>query len=119
MSFLSAGQLAFMREQVLDTMPDTGTILTGTAVSDGQGGNSQTWAGTTAIYCRIDVVNGREQTQGGGYKSYQKTQLTLPYNAVISTGNRFAYGSDQYNVVSVSGSDRSWNVTVRAELEKV
>jgi head-tail adaptor len=108
-----------MRNQVLETMPDSGTILAGSITSDGQGGNSVVWAGTTAIDCRVDVVNGREQMQGGGYKSYQKTILTLPYNAVISTGNRFAYGSDQYNAVAVSGQDRSWNVTVRAELEKV
>jgi len=108
-----------MRNQVLETMPDTGTILAGTVVSDGQGGNTTTWAGTTSIDCRVDVVNGREQLQGGGYKSYQKTILTLPYNATITPGSRFAYLSDQYNVVSVNGQDRSWNTTVRAELEKV
>jgi head-tail adaptor len=119
MGFLSAGQLSYMRTQVLETMPDTGTILAGSITSDGQGGNTMTWAGTTAIDCRVDVTNGREQVEGGGYKSYQKTQLTLPYNAVITVGNRFAYLSDQYNVVAVSGQDRSWNITVRAELEKV
>ena len=119
MGFISSTQLAFMRNQVLETMPDSGTILAGSVTSDGQGGNSIVWAGTTAIDCRVDVTSGREQTQGGGYKSYQKTQLTLPYNAVITVGDRFAYGSNQYNVVAVSGQDRSWNVTVRAELEKV
>ena len=119
MGFISASQLAFMRNQVLETMPDTGTILAGTVVPDGQGGNTTTWAGTISVDCRLDVVNGREQTEGGGYKSYQKTVVTLPYDTVITTGNRFAYGTVQYNVVNVSGQDRSWNITVRAELEKV
>jgi len=108
-----------MRNQVAEMLPDSGTILVGTAIPDGQGGNTPGWSGTVSIDCRVDVVNGREQMQGGGYKSYQKTILTLPYNASITSGNRFAYLSDQYNVVAVSGSDRSWNVSVRAELEKV
>jgi len=116
---ITPSQLSFMRNQVAEMLPDSGTILAGSITSDGQGGNSMSWAGTTAIDCRVDVVNGREQLQGGGYKSYQKTILTLPYNASITSGNRFAYLSDQYNVVAVSGSDRSWNVSVRAELEKV
>jgi head-tail adaptor len=119
MGFINASQLAYMRAQVLDTLPDTGTILTKSQSSDGQGGFTTSWAGTVPIDCRVDVANGREQTQGGGYKSYQKTQLTLPYDASITTANRFAYGSNQYNVISVSGQDRSWNITVRAELEKV
>jgi len=116
---ISNAQLAFMRQQASDTfLPDSGTVLTSTQTSDGQGGNSVAWSGTVAVDCRIDVVNGREQLQGGGYQSYQKTILTLPYNATITTQNRFAYGSDQYNVVAVSGSNRSWNIFVRAELEK-
>jgi SPP1 family predicted phage head-tail adaptor len=119
MSFISPSQLSFMRNQVAEMLPDSGTILTRTETSDGQGGNTTTWAGTVSIDCRVDVVNGREQLQGGGYKSYQKTILTLPYNVTITAGSRFAYLSDQYNVVAVSGSDRSWNVSVRAELEKV
>ena len=116
---ITAGQLSFMRNQVAEMLPDTGTILSGTPIYDGQGGSKPGWAGTTAIDCRVDVVNGREALQGGGYKTYQKTMLTLPYNATITPANRFAYGSNQYNVVAVSGSDRSWNVSVRAELEKV
>ena len=116
---ITVSQLSFMRNQVAEMLPDSGTVLTRTLTSDGQGGNSETWAGTTSIDCRVDVVNGRERLQGGGYKSYQKTILTLPYNATITPGSRFAYLSDQYNVVAVSGSDRSWNVSVRAELEKI
>ena len=119
MSFINAQQLAFMREQALDMLPDVGTILSATQTTDGQGGFTTSWAGTVSTDCRVDVKSGREQTQGGGYQSYQKTQLTLPYNSTITTENRFAYGSDQYNVVTVSGQDRSWNVTVRAELEKI
>jgi len=116
---ITAGQLSFMRNQVAEMLPDTGTILSGTPIYDGQGGSKPGWAGTTSIDCRVDVTNGREALQGGGYKSYQKTMLTLPYDATITTKNRFAYLSDQYNVVAVSGSDRSWNIFVRAELEKV
>ena len=116
---ITAGQLSFMRQQVAEMLPDSGTILVGTPIYDTQGGSKPGWAGTTAIDCRVDVVNGREQLQGGGYRSFQKTILTLPYNAVINPGCRFAYLTDQYNVVAVSGSDRSWNVSVRAELEKV
>ena len=119
MSFISPSQLSFMRTQVAEMLPDSGTILTISETSDGQGGHTVGTAGTVSIDCRIDVVNGREQLQGGGYKSYQKTILTLPYNATITPGSRFAYLSDQYNVVAVTGSDRSWNVSVRAELEKV
>jgi head-tail adaptor len=119
MSFISTQQLAFMRDQVLDTLPDTGTVLSLTNTSDGQGGYTQSWAGTTAYDCRIDFVNGREQQAGGGYAPYVTTKLTLPYNAVITTANRFSALGNTYNVINVFASDRSWNVTVRCELEKV
>lgn len=119
MPYLNSAQLAFMRDQVLDTMPDVGTIQTVTRTSDGQGGYTSVWAGTVGYECRVDVVNGRESQAGGGYKTYQKTMLTLPYDTVISTANRFTYGANTYNVIAVSGTDRSWNVTVRAELEQV
>lgn len=119
MGFISASQLAFMREQVLDTLPDSGTILTLTKTSDGQGGYTQSWAGTTAYDCRLDVKTGKEAMEGGGYITFQTTQLTLPYNTTITTANRFSVLGNTYNVKAVSAADRSWNVTVRCELEKV
>jgi SPP1 family predicted phage head-tail adaptor len=116
---ISTSQLSAMRQQGLDYLPDSGTILTKTQTSDGQGGYTESWSGTVSTDCRVDVVNGREQLQGGGYQTFQKTMLTLPYSGTITTNHRFAYGSNQYNVVAVSRSDRSWNIFVRAELEKV
>jgi head-tail adaptor len=119
MSFITAGQLSFMRSQVLETMPDVGTILTLTNTSDGQGGYTQSWAGTVPTDCRIDFISGSEQQAGGGYSPYTKTKLTLPYNTTITPANRFSVLGNTYNVVSAFVGDRSWNITVRCELEKV
>lgn len=116
---ISNAMLADLRAQSLDYLPDTGTILTVTRTSDGQGGWTSSWAGSVGYACRVDVVNGRELQTGGGYITYQKTMLTLPSDTTITTTNRFAYADNEYNVIAVSDADRSWNVFVRCELEKV
>ena len=119
MSFINAAQLAYMRDQLLDTLPDTGTVLSVTRTSDGQGGYTQTWAGSTTYDCRLDYVSATKLQAGGGYIPFETVVLTLPYNAVITTANRFATEDHQYSVKAVKGTDRSWNISVRAELEEV
>lgn len=117
---LNPGLLTKIRAQAEDYfLPDTGTVYTVTRTSDGQGGWTNAWTAGSAYDCRLDVVNCRELQAGGGYISYQKTMLTLPYDAAVTHTDRFYYGTCQYNVVAVSDGTRSKNFFVRAELERV
>lgn len=119
MSWLSAGELAQMRADVVNLMPDTCDILSVAYTRDGEGGLVETWGTATAgVACRIDYVRGDEQIAGGALQSYRRAMISLPYDTALTTTNRIYTDGRTYSVVSVN-SGQSWKVAVRAELEVV
>ena len=119
-STLTSAEIAQMRLDVEDmVLPDKGYILTLTQVSDGQGGFTDTW-GTASAYtkCRLDYMTGTEAVFGGALKPYSGWNLTVPYNTSITQANRFSLNGDTYAVVEVD-TDKSWNLFIRARVEKV
>ena len=121
MAGLSSSELSAIRDLVDDLLPDTGgAVLSVTNVSDGMGGNTQTW-GTAAgtLSYRLDPLRGVEQVTGEGINAFQAYRLTLPYDTTITTAHRFEDGSgNQYAVKSVDGA-KSWKASVRAVVEAV
>ncbi len=116
---LTARELAQMREDIEDLMPDTCNILSVAYTSDGEGGMAETWGTATAnVACRIDYRSGSEKLTGGAIQSYSKAVLSLPYTTAISTKNRIQIGAYIWSVLSVNDK-QSWDVVRRAELERV
>lgn len=116
---ITSAELTQMRVDILDLLPDTCALLTVTHSSDGQGGNTDTWGTATAsVACRLDQKKASEVIVSAGVRPFSGWMLTLPYNTTINEQYRIEHGGNTYNVISVDG-DKSWSVTIRAEVDRV
>jgi SPP1 family predicted phage head-tail adaptor len=107
-----------MRSTLAQLMPDTCNLLTATNVSDGAGGNTQTWGtASSGVACRLDPERAIEQLAAGAVQPFTRYVLTLPYNTTITSAYRVEHGGITYNVIGVD-ADKSWQATRRAKLEK-
>jgi len=121
---LTAAELASIRADIADLLPDTCIILAVTNTADGFGGYT---AGTAAVAggtvnCRIDakIINtlrASESKAAGGIQPFHQFILTVPYDTTISTNNQVQKGTEVYNVISVD-ADKSWKGAVRVVLER-
>lgn len=116
---LTARELSDLRNDILETLPDTCTILRQTT-SNGGGYSSATWGTATAsAVCRVDPL--RQQDSGivadkeAGVTNWQ---LTLAYNADIADGDRIQHSGTTYEVQQVHAT-HSLNAVRRATLAKV
>jgi hypothetical protein len=121
MSALTATELAQIRADVADLLPDTGgAILSTVRVSDGAGGWTETdGTVTSGLAYRLDPVRGAQTVSGGALQSFHTFMLTLPYDVTLTAEHRFRASDGQtYDVVSVD-SGKSWDVATRAQVEKI
>lgn len=102
---LSERELARLRADLADLLPDTCDVLRPTTGTDGTawGGWSQTWGTVgTAVSCRIDPAKLRNVGKGraaGREASRNYYQLSLEWNQSIEAGDRVTFGSETYEVV--------------------
>lgn len=116
---LTARELAQMREDIEDLMPDTCDILSVAYTADGEGGMAETWGTALAdVACRVDYRSGSEKMTGGAIQSYSKAVLSLPYTTALTTKHRIKLDEYVWSVLSVN-EGQSWDVVRRAELERV
>lgn len=100
-------------------LPDSCNILTATLAADGYGGMTETWGTAYAgVYCRLDPLTGKEAAGGDALRAFNTFQLTLPYNATITTDNRVEVNGGTFNVVTVD-PEKSWKVCKRAKVERI
>ena len=118
MSGLSARELAQIREDIEDLLPETAVVLSVTRVSDGGGGWSETWGTASTTICRVDWKSGTEVMSGGAIQPVRACVITLPHDAVVVEGNRIQAGGETYAVTSVD-NDKSWVGCVRCEVDKL
>ena len=116
---LTARELAQMRADIEDLMPDTCDILSVAYTSDGEGGMAETWGTALAnVACRIDYRSGSEKVTGGAIQSYSKAVLSVPYNTALTTKHRVKLDDYVWAVLSLNDG-QSWQAVKRAELERV
>jgi head-tail adaptor len=112
-------QIITMRAELEKLLPDPCIILTaGSATPNGAGEVSETWTASGTVNCRLDPIKGRTAIAGGAVDPYQRMQLTLPYNAGVTTANRVQIGGVDYNVVGILFGN-SWALDLRAEVERL
>lgn len=121
---LTAKELASIRADVNELLPDTGYIIGITKTADGQGGYTESTAvvANGTVSCRLDakIINtlrSGESVAGAAIQPFHQFILTLPYNAPITVENQFLKGDELYNVISVD-SDKSWNASIRIIVER-
>jgi hypothetical protein len=119
-SAIDAAMLATMRDLIeSDLLPDQCNVVSITNTSDGEGGVT-TARGTigTAIACRLDVIQGREQVTGGAIQPYTSYMMSLPYDTTVNPSNLIEHNSIDY-AVKPSNVNQSWIAVLRVELEKM
>ena len=116
---LTSGELARLRSDMEDTLPDTMNVLIVTNTSDNAGGFTETWGTlTTGVACRLDPIRPRgEQLAAGVIADYTSWMLTYPYDTTLTTAYRVEISGVSYNVISVNGG--SWLAEGRAVVEKI
>lgn len=116
---LTARELAQMRKDIADLLPDVCDILSVAYTPDGEGGFGETWGVERAnVPCRVDYRSGGEKLTGAALQSYNKAILSLPYRTDLSPKNRIKVGEVVWAVISVNDG-QSWQAVRRAELERV
>lgn len=120
---LTAKELASIRSDINNLLPDTGYIITRTETSDGMGGINVATSATGTVSCRLDarminMLKGGESVAGAAIQSFQQLVLTIPYDTTITTDNQFLKGGQLYNITSVD-DDKSWKGCIRCILERV
>ena len=116
---LTARELSDLRDDILETLPDTCTILRETT-SNSSGYSTPTW-GTAVVStaCRLDPVRQQDDGQVADREAgVTAWQLTLAYNADIADGDRIRHSGITYEVQQVHAT-HSLNAVRRATLAKV
>lgn len=119
MPLLTASELASMRSVTASALPDTCVIQTQAWASDGGGGGSQTWTTSGTLACRIAPAGGHgagEGETGDRISADSEYVVTLPSDTSLTTNARLLTGGGTFNVEAIR--ERSWNLSVRAEVVK-
>lgn len=120
---LSASQLARMRADAAQLLPDSCTIQVPTNTKDGKGGVVQTWSTVTGganVPCRLDPMDKPVQSdeQGGREAIVNQRRLTVPCTTPLAVDYRVVVGSETYEIRDLA-DDGSWRPTKRAIVTKV
>lgn len=119
---LTARELAQIRADCAELLPDTCTILTVTRTSDGAGGwvdAVATATGGTAVPCRLDFSDhGIEGLANSELTPYKAGILSMAYDKTVTPLNRILFNSVTYNITGVN-IDQSWIGIKRVSVERV
>ena len=122
---LSVSDLQFMRDAIVQLLPDTCYILTASVASDGQGGQVETWGTAGTTVCRIDAAASKSgfigQTDSLGAVAIQestKWMLSLPHDTVVTLNDRVSVNGYTYNITAAD-LGKSWNGEVRLVVERI
>ena len=116
---LSTAELAAIRADVAGMLPDTGAILSVTRTPTATGGFTEAWGTASTTAYRLDPQGGRMAQAGAALEPYHAFVLTLPYDAVITTADRFQDAAGRQYAVTGVDSVKSWAVSVRATVEAI
>jgi len=118
MSYLTADELAAIREHLAETLPDTCAIYAESITVDGAGRQVQSWAARgTAIPCRIAPGSGG----GGGITAEQIKEglswtLSVAYDQTVEVGDKVVCGGRAFQVNGVNHAESELGLT-RAYME--
>ncbi len=123
---LSAGELADIRADVNELLPDTCTIQQVSTTQDAIGAADRSYATRAAnVPCRLDPVPSVTLTGSEAVsrmKNYIVTKgqfvLTLANDATIEETDRVIHGGVTYSIKHVD-DDKSWQAAVRCVMETI
>lgn len=115
---ITAAELAEMRDDLEDSLPDLAVVKTQNWVSDGGGGGSTTFTASGTIPCRIAPVQNMEGTTGGRISPDSEYVVTLPFDAAVTTESMLTINTRNFSVTGMR-EPRSWEISRRIEAKEV
>lgn len=100
MPLLSAAEITDMRSEQDGTMPDSVVVHRYTTVSDGMGGNTETWAAVGTVTCRLAPA-GRAGAEGlitERLTAADPWAITVPQGTTIYERDRLVIGARTFEV---------------------
>lgn len=121
MSYLSAGELHSMRQTANQALAGTAVIHRAATVSDGQGGETQTWAAAGTVVCNLAPVtrrSGDENVIADRLTSQPWWYLTVPALTDVGYPDRVVAGGGTFEVIGMR-EPRSVEIVRRAVLSQI
>lgn len=85
---LSANELAEMRSQQNQALPDSTTITRPAFTNDGYGSASRTWGNVATVAARFSATSGNEDDSNGRVVAQRSWTVTVPFGTNIAVGDR-------------------------------
>lgn len=117
MAFLSAGDIALMREDVESSLPETVVIQRATYASDGMGGSIPTFAAFGTAAARVDPMrstSGGEVASQGRETGVSEWVVIMAYNGTVSASDRIVHQGRTLEITEVR-TPQSWQLLTRCE----
>lgn len=102
---LTAPELAAIQATQLLTLTDACTITRRALVSDGAGGQTETWPTTITTTCRVAPVAASEAVLAGQQRIVANWKITLPANTDVRGEDRIVVGARSFEVVAIMGPE--------------
>lgn len=117
---LSTLELAQLRADALDYLPDSCVIQSRTVTTTAIGGQSESWSDAATVQCRLAplVLNIGEVINAAAITSPTAWVLTIVYNQAIDATGRVVIGGDTYQVERVE-DDHSNRTARRVYLRRL
>lgn len=115
---LTDAELAAMRAQAEEALPDSAVILRKTRVSDGGGGGSLSWAAAGTYDARFGPTTGSETTVAGQLVGQLDGMVTLPTTADVTATDRVQIAGKTYEVMAVVLHE-AWALARRVAVRRV
>lgn len=116
MSYLDAGEIALMRDEVATTLPETVVITRAAGASDGMGGSTRTWSPAGTVNARVDPSwrIGDEREQGGRSIGVSNWVVVMAHDVDVQRSDRIVHQGRTLEVTEVR-TPQSWELLTRAE----
>lgn len=115
---LTANELADMRDDLEDSLPDTAVIKSPAWVSDGRGGGTTTFTAAGTVVCRVAPIPGNEKLEGARVHPDSEYLFTLPFDAVLDSESVLSWNGGDFSVTAAP-EPRSWALCRPVEAKEV
>lgn len=117
---LSAAEIAAMREDLEDTLPDTCVIQRRTLTSDSQGGRTESWAAAGTVACRLSPLGNldSEESRADRVSGEEDWIVTLPASTDVTERDRLVILTNTYEPVGLRAV-RSWELSRRVNCKRI
>lgn len=113
-------QLATMRAQAAQLLPQTAAIQTESAGKDAAGRPVPSWSTVATVAARIDPMGTQAQIalMAGKESQVIRYRLTVPHDAPITAGGRVVIDGNTYEITQLD-ADHAWRVVRRAMIAQI